>query len=322
MAATFGDVIREVQLLAASVPSPVVRQWAFDVYATLLSGSRWGWQRAVTRVTLAPARAVTATFTQGSDTVTSAAAFLATDVGKQILVGTDALLTVEHWVDASTVQLRAPYSGSSGAVAVQVIEAFYVPPAGFQQLVLVTDLTRQVPVPHWLTLEQIMLWDPARTQLGTPRGLIPHTPQRVAGGTDVRVWHEWWPRNTAGGTFEVAYLAGPQTSSLTDETPLPGVLADRAYVLKEGVLAKCAAYPGTAAAKNPYFNLSLAQHHGTLFAVGRKDLGIVDEDHSGPVTIDTIDWQYVRLGQRTDAAYQYSDQSVNAGGWSGSGYPY
>lgn len=311
MAVTIGDVVREVQLMAAAVPPLLVRQWTLDVYAKLHSGSRWGWQRQVVSYTLPAARDVALVLTPGSATVTSAALFLATDVGKQILVGSESLLTIGAFVSTSQVTLRETYPGTSGAVDAQVIEAFYVPPAGFQQFVLVTDRVRQAPVPHWLTLEQAMLWDPARTHTGTPRGLIAHSHQSATGTGSQKLWYEWWPRNTAGGSFDLAFLLGPQTSTLTDDTELPEPLADRAYLLKDGVLARCAAFPGTPLEKNPFFSLPLAAHYELQFQGGRKDLAIVDDDQATTPIVDTIDWAYVRGGQG-DLAFQWSDQAAHA----------
>jgi hypothetical protein len=292
------------------VPPLLVRQWAFDVYAKLLSGSRWGWQRSVVQHTLAAKRALASiTLTPGSATVASAALFLASDVGKQLLVGSEPLLTIGAFVSTSQVTLRSVYSGTSTATAASVLEAFYVPPTGFQQFVLISDRTRKMPIPHWLSLEQIMLWDPARDQAGTPRGLIAHSLQTVTGSGTPSLWYEWWPRNTAGGSYELVMLLGPQTATLTDATELPAPLDDRAYLLKDGVLARCAMFPGTPSQKNPYFNLALAAALETQFQRGRADLAIVNDDQGMDPIVDTIDWRYVRAGGG-DQHYQYSDASA------------
>lgn len=318
MPATLGDVIREIQLTAAAVPPLLVRSWAFDAYAQLLSGSRWGWQRQQVTVRPAAARVLASiTLTPGSAAVTSAALFLAADAGKQLWIGAgEPLLSISAVGSTSSLTLSSPYTGSQTTVLLaEVIEAYYQPPAGFQQFQLVTDLVQQKVIPFELSLEEVRTWDPGRTYSGQPRGLIAHRALVASGETAPRVAYEWWPRNTTGGTFEVWYLAGPQVAALTEDTPLPGVLEDRAYVLKDGVLAKCAAYPGTTTQKNPYFNLALSQQHATAFAVGRKDLAIVDDDQYPTQMISQIDWSYVRGGLSSDAAYQFSDAS--AGGYGG-----
>ncbi len=321
MPTLLGDVIREVQLTAASVPPLLVRSWVFDTYAQLLSGSRWGWQRQQVVVRPAAARTLASiTLTPGSATVASTALFLAADVGKQLWIGAgEPLLTIAGYTSTSQIVLAAPYTGQATTVlAAQVVEAYYQPPAGFQQFQLVLDLVQQRPIPSDLSLEDVRLWDPGRQQSGQPRGLIAHRALVPAGETAPRVAYEWWPRNTTGGTFEVWYLAGPQTSQLNEDTPLPGVLEDRAYVLKDGVLAKCASYPGTATQKNPYFNLALSQQLAQAFAVGRKDLSIVDDDQYPTQVISQIDWSYVRQGLGGDAAYQFSDASAGSGNsWGG-----
>ena len=323
MAATLGDVIREIQLTAAAVPPLLVRAWTFDTYAQLLTGSRWGWQRQQVTVRPAAARVLASiTLTPGSATVASTALFLAADVGKQLWVGAgDPLLTIQAVASTSSLTLASAYTGTRTTVLLaEVIEAYYQPPAGFQQFLSMTDLVHHQPIPTDLSLEEVRLWDPGRQISGQPRALIAHQALVPSTGGAARVAYEYWPRNTTGGTYEVWYLAGPQTSSLNEETALPGVLEDRAFVIKDGVLARCAAYPGTAQQKNPYFNLALSQQHATAFAVGRKDLAIVDDDQYPSQVVSHIDWSYVRRGMGSDAAYQFSDASAGSpggGSWGG-----
>lgn len=310
MPATHGDVIREVQLTCPAVPPLLIRQWAFDAYAKLLSGQRWGWQRVTTTIRIDPAREdIALVLAPGTATVTSAGLFVAADAGKQILIGGEPRLTIASFTDANTVVLEEVYEGTSTAVTADIIENFYTPPAAFQQFVTIQDFPNRRPIPWWVSLEQVRVWDPLFEHVGQPRALFALTSRR----------YQWWPANTVGGTYEAVYLVGPTTSSLTDDTALPEPLADRHYVLRDAVLMRCAMYPGTPSEKNPYFNLSLARELQQQFEIGRKDLGIVDDDQMPTQVIDNIDWGWVS-GRRalSDHNYQYSD--ATAVGFPGLGY--
>lgn len=310
---TLGDVIAEMQLTASSVPPLLIRAWAKDVFAQLCAGSRWGWQRQITTVRVPAARSLAAiTLTAGSPNITSAALFVAADAGRQIWLSVgEPVLTIQTVTDASNAVLTASYDGTSGSYAAEVFTAYYQPGTDFQQFIGLTDLGNQRPLPFWLSLEQVRLWDPSGVLSGQGRALVAETLASPVGSTArPRIRYSWWPRNTVGGTYQVRYLAGPQTAALTEETEIPGVLADHLYVLKDGILARCAAYPGTPTEKNPYFNLSLADRLGVQYATGRKDLSIVDDDQGPSQIVDAIDWRYVERGLSGDQAYQWSDASV------------
>jgi hypothetical protein len=309
---TLGEVIAEVQLTAAAVPSLLIRSWAKDVYAQLCAGSRWGWQRKTATVRVSASRSLAAvSLTSGQAAITSAALFLAADAGRQLWLGIgEPVVTILSVTDASNATLTANYDGTSGARSAEVFTAYYQPGSDFQQFVGLTDLGNQRPLPFWLTREQARLWDPSGVIAGQARALIAEEHVAPSVGVRPRIRYSWWPRNTVGGTYEVRYLAGPQVATLNEETEIPGVLADHLYVLKDGILARCAAYPGTPTTKNPYFNLTLAERLGTQYAVGRKDLSIVDDDQGPSQIIDSIDWRYVERGLSGDQAYQFSDASA------------
>lgn len=310
---TLGEVIAEVQLTAADVPPLLIRAWAKDVFAQLCAGSRWGWQLQIGTVRVPASRSLAAIgLTNGQTAITSAALFVAADAGRQIWLGVgEPVLTIATVTDASNAILTANYDGTTGSYAAQIYTAYYQPGASFQQFIGLTDLSNQRPLPFWLTLEQARLWDPSGVLSGQSRALIAETLVTPLGTTErPRIRYVWWPRNTAGGTYQVRYLAGPQTSTLNEDTEIPGVLADHLYVLKDGILARCAAYPGSGTTKNAYFNLTLAARLGEQYAIGRKDLSIVDDDQGPSKVVDAIDWRYVERGLSSDQAYQWSDTST------------
>lgn len=309
---TLGEVIAEVQLTAAAVPALLIRAWAKDVYAQLCAGSRWGWQRKTTIVRPDAARQLTAvTFTLGSPNITSAALFVSGDAGRQIWTAvSEPIFTILSVTDASNAVLTSNYDGANGAKSAQIYTGYYQPGADFQQFVGLTDLGNQRPLPFWLSREQVRLWDPSGVLSGQSRALVADEHVAPSAGVRPRIRYAWWPRNTNGGTYEVRYLASPQTATLDEDTEIPGVLADHVYVLKDGILARCAAYPGTPTTKNPYFNLTLAERLGTQYAVGRKDLSIVDDDQGPSQIVEAIDWRYVERGLTSDQAYQWSDAST------------
>lgn len=312
MPETFGALIAECQLTAPAVPPLLIRQWAFSAFARMSADRRWGFQRRTWTLTPAAARSITATFSAGSATVTGpAATFLASDVGKQLLVGRERLWPIAAYVSDQQVTLAEPYQGSAGAsAAAQVVDSYVSVPDGFQQFISVTDLVYRQPIPWWITQEQLDVWDPAREQVGPGRALVALTRSPYTGAS-LKPIYEWFPRQTAGGQYQVLYYKSPETGALTDETELPGALQDHRYALRDGVLAECAKFPGTPGKKNPYFNLSLADRLDRQFLAAVHAVGIVDDDQYPGQVIDDINWAWVQQGGvRSDHSLRSSDATT------------
>lgn len=253
MAETFGDCWRRVRLSCPDAPFGLVRNWTQHAYETLVKRRPWNFTRVHAQMLIPAARTVTVTCTLGSSTVTSAAAFLAADVGKQFRLTGGTYYTIQTFVDASTVTIDMPYASTTATAAVSILGVYQTLPADFGAFELVVDLTNQRIVPWWHTQEELGAIDPARTSSdGTPRVLVSRQLSTVP-ATLGQVQYEWWPAPTSASAFPYYYRK--QAAILADDDPLLGVVSSR--VLEIGALADCAKWPGTAEKKNPYFNMTL-----------------------------------------------------------------
>ncbi len=209
-------------------------------------------------------RAVTPTFTLGSVTATDApAAYSQADVGLQLRLSTPKIpvYTINGVsTDGSTLTLDMPYADPSTSLpavatpqACTVLGMYQTMPADFGAFLLVIDPYNQRLVPWWYTQEELARLDPIRFSTDTnPRVLVSRQLSTVP-ATLGQVQYEWWPGPTTAKQFPYYYRR--QAQLLQDTDPLLGVLTAR--VLEIGALARCAAWPGTAERKNPYFNLAL-----------------------------------------------------------------
>lgn len=276
-ATTFGDVWRLVRL-HTSAPFALCRDWTQSAYEELCERRPWVWQTRETRLSPRVARAITATFTQDSQTITSAAAFVASDAGRQIRVGTYPYYTITVVQDASNAVLDLAYAATGGALTAQILDAYQTMPADFGAFILVADPTVQRQIGYWWTPEQLAAVDIVRTSSGDPqRALVAATPSPEP-TTLGQMRYEWWPAPVTARSYPAWYRARPATLSDTD--PFTGVLAQRAKILETGALARCARWPGTADAKNPYFNLPLSKMLQDDFDQDCARLELRDDDQS------------------------------------------
>lgn len=254
MPVTFGDTWRKVRLHVPDAPFGLAREWTQHAYETLCERRPWNWLRVHAQMSVPAARNVTATFAANSLVVTSAAAFLATDVGLQIRAGNIPIYTIQTFVSASQVTIDMPWTGTVGAQTAQIIGIYQTMPEDFGAFLLVTDPYNQRLISWWHTQEELGRLDPTRTSSdGTPRVLIARQLSTVP-STLGQVQYEWWPAPLQAKAFPYYYRKRPQL--MADSDQLLGVLQHRATALQKGALAECASWPGTVAQKNPYYNLS------------------------------------------------------------------
>lgn len=316
-AETFGSVWRRVALEAAAVDPLLCRQYVLDAYKRACTGRRWGFLRAETRLTTLASRSVTVGVTNGSTAITSAAAFLSTDDGRQFRVGNGLPYTLT-FVSTSACTLDAAYTGTTAAAASgTILDAFPLLPADFDSFRTLTNPTILRPMPWWITRDQLDYVDPNRLFSDATARLVASNNVNSSG----RVRYEWYPYPTSAAAYPCTYYRRPDT--LTDDEELKGALATRGYVLVLGAQAQVARYPGTLERKNPAFNLQLARELAEDFERELQNLSVVDDDQFLQ-SIETVDWRWVNQGipydgnllRATDAsAYGY-------GGYGGGQYSY
>lgn len=252
MSQSFGDVWRLVRLHCPQAPFALVRDWTQQAYELLCERRPWVWTMKETRLATLASRSFTVTFTQGSTAITSAALFLATDVGRQIRVGTFPIYTIVEVASTSAATLDLAYAASGGALTASILSAYVTMPADFGAFLVVADPVNQRQIGWWYTQEDLGRWDPTRILSGDPqRALVAQTLSPVP-ATLGYSRYEWWPLPTSARQYPTWYRTRP--TQLLDTDQFVGVLAHRARVLEAGALARCALWPGTADYKNPYFS--------------------------------------------------------------------
>lgn len=279
MPVTFADVWRKVRLHASEVPFGLVREWTQDAYVALCERRPWVFTQTDLHLQTLASRTLTVGVTLGSRTVTSAAGFVAADVGRQLTIGTFPRYTIVALVDASTVTLDLAYSGTTDPAATATISSIFVTlPADFGAFQIIADPYNQKLVSWWHTQEELGQLDPARTSSdANPRALVPTTPSPVA-ATLGQMRYEWWPAPTTAKAFPCVYRQRP--AKLQDRDVLTGVLATRSDILETGALMACALWPGTSTFKNPYFNRGTYADLKDAFEKACAQLELRDDDQA------------------------------------------
>lgn len=276
---TFGDAWRLVRLHASQAPFGLVREWTQSAFSELAERRPWLWAMVEDRLAILAERSLTVTFTQGSKTITSAAAFLAADVGRQIRVGSLPVYTITA-VDAglSSATLDIAYAATGGAATAAIFTGYVTMPADFGAFLLVADVSNQRQVSYWYTQADLGLIDPGRTSSGTPLRALVATTMSPVPATAGQARYELWPRATSAAQYPCWYRKRPD--ALTDDTVLPGVLQQRGDILRLGALAQCALWPGTPEHANPYFNLGTHNRLQDQFEDACAILELRDDDQA------------------------------------------
>lgn len=275
-AQTFRDIWGKVSLHCPLAPTSLVQDWVQLAYDRLIGKRHWSWTIRDLNLTTLAARSISLNVLQGSTLLTGVGVFVATDVGRQLRVGTGPTYTINTVTDANTANLTQNYAEASGAVTGQISDVYLIMPADFRSILTLTDLTIQRPIPWWISGERLDLWDPGRISSDTRfRILATATPSQVTAYAG-RVTYEMWPRPTAAGTYICRYCI--RTDTLDDDTVLGGLLATHSASIRTGALAEAAMWPGTTTQKNPYFNLTLAQRLREDFERDCKQIDVMDDD--------------------------------------------
>lgn len=259
-------------------PVSLVQEWVQSSYNTLLGNGHWAWLRATTILTTQAQRSLSsATFTQGSTTVSSPGLFLTTDVGRQIRIPQQTIYTIASVTSVNAVELTVPFAEPNVVATTAVIRDFYLTmPADFRSVFSVTDMDLQRPIAWWISRDRLDLFDPARIASNNKMRVMASFELSLVPSLLGRVLYEAWPPPTSVGQYQMMYFKRADT--LSDDDIFQGVLSTYTEALLEGALSWAARWPGTTDKKNPYFNLSLADKHQARFDWERQTLHIMDDD--------------------------------------------
>lgn len=276
MAQTFSEAYRLVRLHASAAPVFLCREWVQEAWKSLCRRRGWSFLRAETVLRVAAARSVPVTVIQDSATVTSAAAFIAADAGRQFRIPLGPTYTIQTVVDPSTITLDRVYSEPNAvAASATILDAYATMPADFGTFRVIPDRYTRRAIAHWVTEDFLTQLDPDRSMSDSqPRALVAATPSTYT-PTLGQIRYEWWPRPTAERSYPAYYTK--QAQNLSETASYSGVLADGVDVIIAGALSMAAEWPGTADMKNPYFNPDLARAKKAEFEMGVQRLALADD---------------------------------------------
>ena len=300
MSQTFEDLWRSARLRMSSVPALLVRDWAQDAFTRLCEYRQNGWSflRKESSINILASRTVTVTFTQSSIAITSAGGFLTTDAGRQIKAETYPVYTIASVTDASNAVLDQAYANTGGALSATILDAYYTTPADFKRFVVIVDKYNQRILPFWVGQDELDLTDPARRISDTgPRYLIAQGVS-TATATLGQIRYEFSPYPTSARQYP--YLYYKQAPRFADGDALPGILGNRADLLRVGIELESAQWPGTTDLRNPYYNLALAARKEQQWE-NLVQQASNDDDNQYPEDLMAVHWarRYFPLAQTT-----------------------
>lgn len=315
--ATFGDAWRSAAAKSPGVPPLTIRSFAQYAWKALSDSRQWGWRRRQRGFRLEATRALASVVvTANSPTITSAALFLAADLGRQFRVGTYPIYTVVDVASTSQITLDRPYLGDTDpAAAAEILDAYVTVPANFQQFLLVIDLVQQCRIGHWYTQEQLSMLDPVRTNAsdGSPRGLFAADYSPI----NNRVRYEIWPYAT--NAYQLPYWYTLVTADLADDEELPGPFRHRGDVLELGARIACARYAGTPAQKNVGYDLALAEALDKDWRQLLRQMENRDDDQYAQDLVQYANWPLAALSPTADYLRR-TDWPAGAWDWGMGGY--
>jgi hypothetical protein len=159
-----------------------------------------------------------------------------------------------------------------------------------------------------LSEDQIAAADPGHLiSDSNPRYLVARK-YSSATATAGQVQYEFWPAPTSARTYPILYLT--RATTLADADVLPGVLSERADVLRTYVKAQAAMWPGTVDQPNPFFSLANGRAWKDDWEQNLQQLSLAD-DNEYPQQLQQVDWAR-RMGMMvgTAALLRQTDATV------------
>jgi hypothetical protein len=264
---TFQELYRSIQLVAPDVPLPLAQQFINNAGKRIYDSARWSGLRAQSSfiIPVGVTSDVVATV-QGTSTVSApAGTWTSAVVGWQFFVDNQAPFYTVTEFSTNGIQdvlfLDRPYAGESTPNAVTSVQLLYLPVAAdFLHFIDVLDVVNQWRMRTGPLVEDLDIWDPARTYSGTPWVFAQIEPTTLGGRPRFEIYPR--PDITTAHTYPYRYQRRVAELSAASDVPAYPI---RAQTLREGALAELARWPGTQARPNPYFSLDLSAFHEKQF---------------------------------------------------------
>ena len=276
---TFEQLWRSVMVYFPECPLPLAQQFVNNAYSNALAKSRWAGQRGDAAFVLpAPYDTGTITVTAGSATVTGTGTDwdlfpLQVLAGMQVVANGQGpfgtILTVD---DATTITLDATWQGATLTDVPYTIQQIYLTPASdLASFLSVIDIQNNWKLHLTFSQEQLDYFDGQRNHSGTPF-ILAGGVSFTSGG---RPRWEIWPRPGDAKVYPYHYIKRLPLLSAASDRP---IFPFRGDVLREGIFAELALWPGTKQLKNPYFDMQQHQVHRELFTERLKEVQRDDQE--------------------------------------------
>lgn len=246
---------RSLRLWAPDLPIFLAKQLIRDRYRRVCERRPWGALRTEAEFILDVAKTDgTVTLTRGSATVTgSGTNFLAGDVGRQFQAGNRApVYTITGVASTTSMTLDRVFGNTDdgAGLSYRILDAYVTCPADFKYFMVVMDPVQNWRLRHFVTQDDIMRLDPARTTAGTPWALVDRRHSTLS-ATDGQAQYEMWPYSTSERNYPYYYVR--QASDLSLDSDIPEIPV-RGDVLVRGALADVCRYPGSVERPNPMYD--------------------------------------------------------------------
>lgn len=276
---TFEQLWKRLLVHVPGLPRPLAEEFINEAYSNALSYTDWNALRAQNSFII-PAAYETgvATVTQNSTSVTGlGVTWTSAMIGRQFIIdGQAPYYTISAVPNSFTLTLETPYGGADATgIEYSIVKVLVEVPDDFIGFWSVWD-----PVNNWrlrtgMNSEDIDRWDPKRTTSGTPWVVAGTSPE--ADGTRR---FELWPRPNSTRYFPYVYESRPALLAAASDRPIYPIRGD---ILRNGALAKIAAWPGTQDVPNPMWvggNTRLADFYETRFLDGLRQAAKEDQELS------------------------------------------
>ncbi len=260
-------------------PLPLAQQFVNNAYSNALSKSRWAGQRGDGAFNIpAPFSTGTISVVNGSTSVVGVGTDwdlspLQVVAGMQLVVGGQAPFGTILSVDTGTgITLDAPWQGETLSAVPYSIQQIYLTPASdLASFLSVVDVQNNWKLHLTFSQEQLDYFDGKRTHAGTPF-ILAGGVSFTSGG---RPRWELWPRTGSAKIYPYHYIKRLPLLSAASDRP---IFPFRGDVLREGIFAELALWPGTKQLKNPYFDMQQYATHRQLFDERLKEVQRDDQE--------------------------------------------
>lgn len=273
-------------LYSPELPVGLAQTFVNKAYARILSEKWWSGLRKDTEIFINdPYTTGTITVTQGSTTVQGIGTAWGANIGPQVFSNGQQYIAFQLVVNAQapfydivavntgaqTLTLDRPFPDVTQTVGYSLENVYLVMPNDFIAVESMRDMQNNWRL-HVTSFRQSQLdiWDPRRTVTGTP-WVMAAAQYDLYGNRR----YEIWPRAASHRLYPMRYLRRPPLLAALTDSPIYPITSES---ILEGALSELAAWRGSAAAPNPYYDVNLHRSHEDRFYKRIAEIELEDEN--------------------------------------------